>query len=540
MRRIGAKARWTAPVGAIAIVGIVAGATAAASAGTPALPGRTVEQLLVAAQQALAKPQGPLTATIQETANLGLPALSTIGEITNQTGRMNALTPLAGTTTISIWCLNQRHIRIAEQAPMGERDLRLNGNQLWLWDSRTQTATHVVLPAQMGKGPSSGAPPFAPGGGPTLTPQQAARQALAAVGPSTRVSLGANTTVAGRPAYQIELAPKSSGSLISQVVIAIDAARHIPLQVTVDARGQSSPAFQIGFTALSFGPPAMSNFSFTPPPGAHVKTVHSPATPAGLNALGPIGVVPGFVQVGGGPACASLSGARSSASPTGSGPGPGQVQIGCGGKSFRPGLPPIPPKQLRRIEAQFIKSLPKDLPKARRAAIIKQFDAQLTHPGNAGIAPMTPMPSPFGPIGPFGAGGPRVLGKDWTTVIATPASPAVAQAVHQLLTGPDRASAQTSMTYGSSSSQAVTQSGSGSQPTYSRVVVGSPGPIPAGPGAAVLRALLQASAPVHGSWGSGRLLRSALLSVLITSKGQILAGPVEPSVLYADAAKLAG
>jgi hypothetical protein len=45
---------------------------------------------------------------------------------------------------------------------------------------------------------------------------------------------------------------------------------------------------------------------------------------------------------------------------------------------------------------------------------------------------------------------------------------------------------------------------------------------------------------VHGSWGSGRLLQTKLLSVLITSKGQILAGAVTPSALYADVAADAG
>jgi len=43
---------------------------------------------------------------------------------------------------------------------------------------------------------------------------------------------------------------------------------------------------------------------------------------------------------------------------------------------------------------------------------------------------------------------------------------------------------------------------------------------------------------VHGSWGSGRLLRTSLLSVLVTSKGELLAGAVTPAVLYADAAKV--
>jgi hypothetical protein len=52
--------------------------------------------------------------------------------------------------------------------------------------------------------------------------------------------------------------------------------------------------------------------------------------------------------------------------------------------------------------------------------------------------------------------------------------------------------------------------------------------------------LLKATVPVHGSWGSGRLLKTTLLSVLITSKGQILLGAVTPSVLYADVAADAG
>ena len=53
---------------------------------------------------------------------------------------------------------------------------------------------------------------------------------------------------------------------------------------------------------------------------------------------------------------------------------------------------------------------------------------------------------------------------------------------------------------------------------------------------ALLRALLKAATPVHGAWGSGRLLRTSLLSVLFTSQGTVLAGAVTPAVLYADAA----
>jgi hypothetical protein len=41
--------------------------------------------------------------------------------------------------------------------------------------------------------------------------------------------------------------------------------------------------------------------------------------------------------------------------------------------------------------------------------------------------------------------------------------------------------------------------------------------------------------PVSGTWGKGRLLDSALLSVLVTSDGRVYAGAVEPSALYVAA-----
>ena len=37
---------------------------------------------------------------------------------------------------------------------------------------------------------------------------------------------------------------------------------------------------------------------------------------------------------------------------------------------------------------------------------------------------------------------------------------------------------------------------------------------------------------MSGSWGSGRLLRTSLLSVLVTSSGRVLIGAVTPGVLY--------
>jgi len=548
------------PAGVVATVGIIAGASAVANAAQPSLPSQSVAQLLADVQQASAKPLGPLTATVQETANLGLPALSQIGAIAGQSGQLGALSSLSGTTTVSIWYLNQNHLRIAQQVQAGESDLRVDGSQVWLWDSKSQTATHVLLPRDIGNEARSAqrsakTPKVVHGWvspTPNLTPLAAARQALAQLGPSTRVTLGPNVSVAGRAAYQISISPKASGSLVSQVLIAIDAARHIPLRVEVIARGSSSPAFEVGYTALTFGPPAMSNFAFTPPPGAHVKTETVPAkTPAGLkanlglNSLGLNGIGLGGLGLGAlGPGLAGIGSSSSI--------GPHATHITCSKNSpscviarqaFVPGPRALPKSVIKQIEASFAAHLPKSMTKAQRAAAIKSFGQNLTAGLKAsqkngggslnlrqvkikaratGIIRMSGTPLPVA-----GTGSPKVLGKYWTSVIATPANQEVAATVQQLLTSARQGQAQSGGGFFvGSSAQAAPGSGS------------SAGPIPVGQDLAVLRALLEASTPVRGSWGSGRLIQSALLSVLVTSKGQILAGAVTPSVLYADAASL--
>jgi outer membrane lipoprotein-sorting protein len=63
---------------------------------------------------------------------------------------------------------------------------------------------------------------------------------------------------------------------------------------------------------------------------------------------------------------------------------------------------------------------------------------------------------------------------------------------------------------------------------------GHPGAAPAG---SLLGELLNSAPRVSGSWGSGRLIRTSLLSVLVTSTGRVLIGAVTPTVLYQAAAQ---
>ena len=75
----------------------------------------------------------------------------------------------------------------------------------------------------------------------------------------------------------------------------------------------------------------------------------------------------------------------------------------------------------------------------------------------------------------------------------------------------------------------------------------SAGRTPGGSGGAALgigtdvifNAVLQSARHVSGSWGSGRLLRTPLISVLVTSSGRVFFGAVAPDVLYRAATQAA-
>jgi hypothetical protein len=479
MLKFSARSRWAIPAGsvvAVAVVGIAVAAIAGAQS-APRLPARSPAQLLALIEQHLTKSPGPLTATVQETSNLGLPAFPV------PAASASPSLALPESPTLSLWYLNPQHFRVAVPVRAGETDLRLDGRTMWLWNSKTQTAVKLDLPSS--KNPAgNGLPPgqsgmSAPGGPGAQIPDPAsmARQVLAAVGPSTSVTVASSVYVAGRAAYQLSVQPRSSESLVGQILIAIDAQKYVPLRVQVFARGSSAPVYSIGFTSLTFGAPAASNFSFTPPAGAKVERQKIPG-------LGPAGLL-GGLDASAFSAISSLPG----------GP-PGAASPGSAGK-----VPPIPAKALRQMNASFARSLPASMPKAQRAAMIKAFDRQMEaaqsgNPGNGGglVNPSPPA---------AGGRGPQDFGQDWLRVVASPTSPKEAAFVRALFSG---------------------------KPLPA-------GSLPAGAASdlAALRVLARDATAVHGSWGSGWLLRTPLVSVLVESSGRVLFGAVEPAVLYSDA-----
>ena len=254
------RARWAVPGAAVLVTGaVIAGLQIPAAEASPNLPAKTPAQLLASLSSDAKVP--PLTGTVVETASLGLPQLP---QMSNASSTLSLLT---GSHTVKVYYQDESHFRLAIPQLASETDVIADGTKLWLWQSTTDSVTEFTAPAAATSGQKVAAQ------APVLTPQQAANQVLAKVGATTLVSVQDNVMVAGDPAYQLVLAPKDDRSLVGKVVIAVDGKYGVPLRVQLYAKGASSPAFQVGYTALQFVAPDPANFAFTPPPGAKVDVV---------------------------------------------------------------------------------------------------------------------------------------------------------------------------------------------------------------------------------------------------------------------------
>jgi outer membrane lipoprotein-sorting protein len=255
---------WTAPLATAAVIGVAVTVPMTASAGTPRLEGTTPEALLAAVRTTDVT---HLSGQVEETARLGLPSLP--GQ--DDAASLNWQTLVTGTHTANLAVDGPQRQRLALLGTLAESDVVHNGNDVWTYASGTREATHVVLPADRpdGAGTTSDVGDLM-----NATPLGAARHVLAAVTPTTGVSMAENTRVAGQDAYALVLTPKQADSTIGRVVIAVDATRHVPLRVQVFGAGSApaDPVLETGFTSISYDRPSAATFDFSVPAGVAVTT----------------------------------------------------------------------------------------------------------------------------------------------------------------------------------------------------------------------------------------------------------------------------
>lgn len=305
--------RWVpaAAVPAVIAAGVLAGSIPA-RAGDP-LPEKTAAQVLALLGEHQTK---TLSGTVEQTSELGLPELPETGPSSGPAaagGVASIAELLTGQHTARVYLDGPAKVRIQLVDRLAERDVIRSDSEVWFYNSRDNSAAHLTLPAfardlplpapppepkplpepqvdpaPPAQDPAAPKPPSPPDSGtaPDMpvpmpeysvpTPEEIATRLLAAVDSTTQVTVGTDVEVAGRAAYNLVLEPRTQGTLVGQVAIAVDGETGLPLKVSVTARGHAEPAFQSGFTSLSLAAPEDSLFNFAPPPGATVKELQLP------------------------------------------------------------------------------------------------------------------------------------------------------------------------------------------------------------------------------------------------------------------------
>ncbi|MEV5509815.1 LolA family protein [Streptomyces orinoci] len=277
--------RYAVPVAVAGVAAATIGiGTAIATSGDPDLP-------KISAQDLIAKVAGSdvqrMSGSVRVTSDLGLPSLPAgmsfgaagKGAHGGASAAPDAkLTELvSGTHTLRLAADGPDRQRVSIVEPAAEYSLIHNGDQVWAYDSGSNTAYHSTQARHQDPGHTPA----------TATPQELAKKALAAVDDTTSVTVDGTAKVAGRNAYRLTIKPKQSGTTVDAVRIAVDAKNGVPLRFTVTPKGGGKAAVDAVFTKISFSRPSASSFDFTPPKGTKVtegkagQQHHGTATPRG-------------------------------------------------------------------------------------------------------------------------------------------------------------------------------------------------------------------------------------------------------------------
>lgn len=200
--------------------------------------------------------------TLQQTSDLGLPQLPSSASGSTQDSASNVLELLSGTHKLRVFVDGPTKQRAQVLDSLAERDVIRNGSTVWTWDSKKQEATKVTLPSASAARKSDT----------TVTPAALADRLVKAVKPTSTLKVMGGSSVAGRDVYTLTLTPKTDGTLVEDVKLAVDTQTGLPLRLTVDAVGQKDAAFSVGFSSIDVAKPDAKLFDFSAPKGADVTT----------------------------------------------------------------------------------------------------------------------------------------------------------------------------------------------------------------------------------------------------------------------------
>lgn len=242
------------------IVVAIAGGTAIALAATSGGPVPKRESLAKAVSQALAaKPVHGISASINFTNNL------------IDTSEIQGSDPLLTGGQGQLWASNDGRLRIELYGDNGDPEIVVNHGSWWVYDPTLDTVYEGKLPAASSATHESDKTSALP----SIAQIQADLNKLA---PHVNVSGARPTDTGGQPTYTVVVSPKHDAGLLGKVQLAFDAAKGVPLDFAVYARGNSKPVLEVAATGVSYGPISAGTFDIPVPSAQHTVKLATPAS----------------------------------------------------------------------------------------------------------------------------------------------------------------------------------------------------------------------------------------------------------------------
>ncbi|KFU82619.1 hypothetical protein SAMN04489729_6272 [Amycolatopsis lurida] len=245
------KAITAAVVGtALGVGGLVVVAMPATAGDAPVLPQVSAEELV---QSTLNAKPPAFDGKVKVSNDLGLPQVG---------GAMPGVSALdVDSAQVSTDGAGKSKISLTEGS--SQQTIVRNGQTVWEYNSKDNSATKITVPAELAKEHQDKAE--------AVDPATVASELLGKVRESSTIAVDGTASVANRAAYELVLTPKpTERTLLREIRVAIDEQTRMPLRVTVLANGTSAPAFEASFSEINFAAQPASNFEFTPPKGAKV------------------------------------------------------------------------------------------------------------------------------------------------------------------------------------------------------------------------------------------------------------------------------
>lgn len=182
---------------------------------------------------------------------------------------------------VRVWWRDPTSWRVDRVRQTGETGLVREGDRLTSWVFESARAT--VSPYSPVRLPDVS----------DLLPNQLAERLLSGATDGELSRLPARR-IAGRDAPGLRLTPSDQQSTIGQVDVWADSDTGLPLRVEVTGVGADQPVLRSEVDRLDLGTPDPDTTTFTPPPGAEVRSRDAVDLAAGANVFAPF-VLPGSV-----------------------------------------------------------------------------------------------------------------------------------------------------------------------------------------------------------------------------------------------------